>query len=91
MLANPLIQIHNVGEISEADTMVVTYICSTCGSDDVTRDALVEWSVAEQQWTLRTEFDHADCQRCDGETSLIEVELNPPQRIVITHSITTHE
>lgn len=71
--------------------MIVTYICSTCGSDDVSRDALAEWSVPEQKWELKTEFDNANCERCGGETRLIEVELNPPQRIVITHSITTHE
>jgi hypothetical protein len=71
--------------------MIVTYICSTCGSDDVSRDALAEWSVAEQKWELKTEFDNANCERCGCDTRLTEVELNPPKRIVITHSITTHE
>jgi hypothetical protein len=69
--------------------MVVTYICSTCGSDDVSRDALAEWSVEEQKWELKTEFDNANCERCGCDTRLIEVELSPPRRIVITHSITT--
>ena len=55
--------------------MVVSYVCGTCGSDDVSRDAWAEWSVAEQRWVLRTEFDDAYCHRCDGETSLIEVPL----------------
>jgi len=68
--------------------MGVTYICSACGSDDVSRDALAAWSVAEQKWELRTEFDNANCERCGEETRLIEVELNPPKRTVITHSIT---
>lgn len=70
--------------------MIVTYICSTCGSDDVSRDALAEWSVEEQKWELKTEFDDANCERCGCDTRLIEVELSPPARIVITHSITTH-
>lgn len=68
--------------------MVVTYICGTCGSDDVSRDALAEWSVAGQCWELKTEFDNANCERCGEETRLIEVELHPPRRIVITHSTT---
>ena len=63
--------------------MPVTYVCSTCGSDVVSRDVWAEWSVTEQQWVLRTEFDHAHCHRCDCETSLIEVQLNPPERIVL--------
>ncbi len=69
--------------------MSVTYICGTCGSDDVSRDALAAWSVADQRWELKTEFDNANCERCGEETRLIEVELSPPSRTVITHSITT--
>jgi DNA-directed RNA polymerase subunit RPC12/RpoP len=71
--------------------VIVTYICSTCGSDDVSRDAAAEWSVAEQKWELKTEYDNATCERCGDETRLIEVELSPPSRTVITHSITTTE
>lgn len=63
--------------------MPVTYVCSTCGSDDVSRDAWAEWSVDAQRWVLRTEFDYAHCHRCDEETSLIEVELNPPRTVVL--------
>lgn len=68
--------------------MPVTYICRTCGSDDVSRDALAVWSVPEQKWELRTEFDNANCERCGCESKLIEVELSPPKRVVITHSTT---
>lgn len=63
--------------------MPVTYVCSTCGSDDVSRDAWAEWGVAEQRWVLRAEFDYAHCHRCDSETNLIEVQLNPPEKIVL--------
>lgn len=63
--------------------MPVTYVCNTCGSDDVSRDAWAEWDVEEQRWVLRTEFDYAHCHRCDSETRLIEVKLNPPERVVI--------
>jgi hypothetical protein len=72
-----------VDGISEAVHMVITYICSTCGSDDVCRDAWAEWSVKEQEWTLRSTYDDAHCERCECETRLIEVELHPPKRIVI--------
>jgi len=30
-----------------------------------------------QQWLLRCAFDTALCHKCDGETSIIEVELAP--------------
>ena len=36
-----------------------------------------DWDTREQQWVLRTAFDHAHCHRCDGETRLVEVELAP--------------
>jgi hypothetical protein len=64
--------------------MPVTYVCSTCGGDDVSRDAWADWSVPEQQWVLRTAFDDAHCHRCECETRLITVELSPQERIVVT-------
>jgi hypothetical protein len=63
--------------------MPITYVCSTCGSDDVSRDAWAEWDVAEQRWVLRTEFDYAHCHRCHRETSLVEVQLNPPEKVIL--------
>jgi DNA-directed RNA polymerase subunit RPC12/RpoP len=71
--------------------MPVTYVCSTCGSDDVSRDALAAWSVPEQRWELQTELDNANCERCGDETRLIEVELHPPKRVVIQVHTTTTE
>lgn len=61
----------------------VGYICNACGSDDVSRDAWADWSISEQNWVLRTAFDYAHCHRCDAETSLIEVQLSPPEKIVL--------
>lgn len=55
----------------------IAILCGTCGSDDVSRDALAEWSVDSQQWELRGLLDNADCNRCGGQTRLIEVELQP--------------
>lgn len=53
----------------------VAFVCGQCGSNDVTRDALAKWSVAEQDWVLRGVLDEATCETCERETSLIEVEL----------------
>jgi len=58
--------------------MPMAIVCSTCGSDDVSRDAWANWDVKAQEWVLGAVFDHAHCHRCDGETSLTEVQLNPP-------------
>lgn len=50
-------------------------ICKRCGSDDVSRDAWAAWDIDNQEWTLRSVYDHAHCSRCGGETRLIEIEL----------------
>jgi hypothetical protein len=55
----------------------VTYICNTCGSDLVTRDAWAEWNVEEQDWVLGAAYDYAFCHKCQGETRLLEVGLAP--------------
>lgn len=68
--------------------MLVTYVCETCGSDDVSRDAWADWSAEKQEWVLRTEFDYAHCHRCDCETNMEEVELIPRETIVIQQSTT---
>jgi len=52
-------------------------VCSRCGSDDVSRDAWADWNTGTQQWVLRCAFDYAHCHKCDGETSITEVELAP--------------
>lgn len=53
----------------------LAFVCHTCGSDDVSRDAWADWDTREQQWVLRGAFDYAHCHKCDGETRLQEVEL----------------
>lgn len=52
----------------------IKIVCETCGSEDVTRDAVVRWSVDTQEWELSNIFDNGDCEKC-GETSLEEVAL----------------
>lgn len=49
--------------------------CSTCGSDDVRRDAWAEWDIDLQKWVLGTVFDAGHCESCEGESRLVEEEL----------------
>jgi hypothetical protein len=55
----------------------VTFVCYRCGGNNVTRDAWSRWDVKTQDWVLGDLYDNADCQDCDGETKLVEVELAP--------------
>ena len=42
----------------------VTYVCSTCGSEDVLVDAWAGWNKATQRWELRGMLDGASCETC---------------------------
>lgn len=51
-------------------------VCRDCGSTQVLLDAWAEWDIASQQWVLQNTFDNAYCEgKCDGETKVIEVDL----------------
>lgn len=50
----------------------ITIHCETCGSEDVRRDASVEWNSELQMWEVVVVYDAADCEDCGGETNLIE-------------------
>lgn len=52
-------------------------LCNQCGGSKVTRDAWAEWSVENQDWQLGAVYDYAFCHDCEGETRLVEVELEP--------------
>jgi len=58
-------------------------LCSRCASDEVSRDAWANWDTKTQEWVLGAVFGYAHCHRCDGETSLIEVELETPETIIL--------
>jgi len=51
----------------------ISMVCRTCGSTNVMRDAWAVWDCETQEWTLGNVFDAAQCDDCDGETSLDEV------------------
>lgn len=51
----------------------VKMVCSRCGSEDVTRDAVARWSVEAQEWRLCGVYDNTDCQECGGECDVCDV------------------
>jgi hypothetical protein len=55
--------------------MAADYICSQCAGNTVTRDAWAEWNAQAQDWVLGAAFDYAFCHDCEGETKLVEVDL----------------
>jgi hypothetical protein len=59
------------------DSKRYAMVCNVCGSDEVSRDAWANWDAKAQDWVLGAVFDYAHCHKCDGETSIIEVELAP--------------
>ena len=65
----------------ERDGKRIAIVCGNCGSDDVCRDAWARWDIGAQDWVLGSVFDDGHCNRCDAESSLIEVELAPMPRI----------
>lgn len=45
-------------------------VCTHCGSDDVTRDGILRWSVQDQRWEVSAELQNEDCNACGGECDL---------------------
>jgi len=54
---------------------MISIVCSTCGSDEVNRDAWAEWDEDRQEWVLSAVFDNGYCQVCEGDSRLKEVPL----------------
>lgn len=48
--------------------------CTHCGGTDISLDAYAAWSIEEQDWTLKTTFDEAVCEDCQGECNYDMVE-----------------
>jgi ribosomal protein S27AE len=51
-------------------------ICSHCGSDDVTADALTRWNPNTDAWEVSNVLDNSDCEQCGGECNLIWVDAD---------------
>lgn len=54
----------------------VRQVCETCGSVNVTCDALARWSEELQQWELAGELQNTDCDDCGGQATLKEVPIS---------------
>ena len=72
----PHAELSQISAMSEPNKRIAI-VCGTCGSDEVSRDAWANWDVTAQDWVLGAVFDYAQCQRCECETSLVEVEIAP--------------
>jgi hypothetical protein len=59
----------------------VRKVCKHCGSENVVSDAYVSWNVETQEWdTVESVFDMEFCYDCEGETTVIDKEINEPER-----------
>jgi hypothetical protein len=61
--------------IPSKDEPKIRMVCEVCGSDEVMRDAWAVWNEDLQEWELGDIFDHAQCDRCEGETRIKEVPI----------------
>lgn len=55
--------------------------CPNCGSDDIVRDAWVEWDVDAQRWVLLDFFDNTFCSACEASFDsdhIIETPIEEP-------------
>lgn len=52
----------------------VKMVCTACGTDGVTCDAVCRWCVETQEWEVSGLFDNTDCDECGGECRVKEVE-----------------
>lgn len=59
----------------------VTYVCRTCGSEDVSQDAWADWNPATSQMELRSSFDDSHCHQCEESTKTDELKITDPVRI----------
>jgi hypothetical protein len=50
-------------------------VCKTCHSENVVVDAWAEWDEDKQEYVLKTVFDYEHCENCEGETTIINVEI----------------
>lgn len=59
----------------------VTYVCRTCGSEDVSQDAWADWSPAKSDMELRSSFDDSYCHECQDSCKIDEVRITDLQRL----------
>lgn len=50
----------------------IIFVCASCGTPSVTREAWAAWDVEAQAWVLAERFDYAFCHHCHRRTQLEE-------------------
>lgn len=53
-----------------SETGRIIFVCESCGTPGVTREAWAAWDVGQQAWVLAELFDYAFCHRCHRRTQL---------------------
>jgi alpha-D-ribose 1-methylphosphonate 5-phosphate C-P lyase len=54
---------------------MINKVCKYCDSENVWKDALVEWDKDKQEWITEEINDSDYCRDCDGETTIIDKEI----------------
>jgi hypothetical protein len=44
----------------------IRFVCSQCGSDEVSIDASLYWDVDEQEWMPSEIYERGDCASCES-------------------------
>ena len=55
---------------SAITSSATTMRCTTCGGDNVLRDAWACWSNEQQTWELAQVFDHTFCEDCETDCQI---------------------
>jgi len=53
-----------MGTLNIEDLVGAYPLCPNCNKRDVVRDAWTSWNMAEQDWVLKSTFDHFQCDAC---------------------------
>jgi hypothetical protein len=53
--------------------------CTECSSTSVTRDAIVRWNLATQEWEVSSLLDNNDCDECGADSCVDERDATPEE------------
>lgn len=56
--------------------MKIKKVCTYCGSTDILVDSWVVWNECTQEFDIENIFDYAYCNECQGETKILDKELD---------------
>jgi hypothetical protein len=77
LLLNPFSSNQETAKSPHRPATRSTPVCSNCRSDDITCQAIAQWSNESQEWELASTFDQpAHCNSCNGPSSIVWLPLN---------------